>query len=96
MSDDARNASLNNFRDDADIKVLIASLKCGGEGLNLTMACRVIVIDLWWNQCAEQQGMILGVPIYQQTVDLSSILSRPANWPRVRDVHNPLCGERHH
>lgn len=27
------------------------------EGLNLMMASRVIVIDPWWNNAVEQQGM---------------------------------------
>jgi hypothetical protein len=34
----------------------IASLKCGGQGLNLTCANRVILVDPWWNSAIEQQG----------------------------------------
>lgn len=34
----------------------IAGLKCGGQGLNLTCANRVIITDLWWNMAAEQQA----------------------------------------
>ena len=34
----------------------IAGLKCGGQGLNLTGANRVINIDLWWNYAVEQQA----------------------------------------
>jgi len=56
MSQDARSESLKKFENHSNIKVLIASLKCGGVGLNLTMASRVICVDLWWNSAIEQQG----------------------------------------
>ncbi len=56
MSQDARSESLKKFENHSNIKVLIASLKCGGVGLNLTMASKVICVDLWWNSAIEQQG----------------------------------------
>lgn len=56
MSQDARSESLKKFEHHSNIKVLIASLKCGGVGLNLTMASKVICVDLWWNSAIEQQG----------------------------------------
>jgi hypothetical protein len=34
---------------------MIASLKAGGTGLNLTMANKCILVDLWWNEAVEQQ-----------------------------------------
>ena len=68
-----RDQSLNAFEADPNIKVLVASLKCGGtgmsldspkilfmlidcSGLNLTAASKVICVDLWFNNCVEQQG----------------------------------------
>ncbi|KAG7005506.1 DNA replication licensing factor mcm6 [Physcia stellaris] len=56
MSHEARDESLAMFRDDTDKQILIASMKCGGVGLNLTMASKVICVDLWWNSCVEQQA----------------------------------------
>ncbi len=56
MTQDARRESLKKFENHSNIKVLIASLKCGGVGLNLTMASKVICVDLWWNSAIEQQG----------------------------------------
>ena len=56
MSHEARSESLKKFRDQNNIKVLVASLKCGGVGLNLTMASKVICVDLWWNSSVEQQA----------------------------------------
>lgn len=56
MSHQARDKTINDFAEDDDMKIMIASLKCGGVGLNLTMASKVICIDLWFNSCVEQQA----------------------------------------
>jgi len=34
----------------------ISSTRCGGLGLNLTCANRVILVDLWWNIAIEAQA----------------------------------------
>ncbi|KAL2760226.1 hypothetical protein ACRALDRAFT_2062131, partial [Sodiomyces alcalophilus JCM 7366] len=34
----------------------IASMRCGGQALNLTCANRVIMVDAWWNKAAEMQA----------------------------------------
>lgn len=52
----AREKAIGEFAKDDDMKIMIASLKCGGIGLNLTMASKVICIDLWYNSCIEQQA----------------------------------------
>lgn len=57
MSIAARDKAIEDFRMDPVMKIMVASLKCGGVGLNLTMASRVICVDLWWNDSVEQQGM---------------------------------------
>ena len=44
------------FQDDGGPPVLIASLKAGGTGLNLTAADHVFVLDPWWNPAAEDQA----------------------------------------
>ena len=44
------------FQDEAGPPVLIASLKAGGTGLNLTAADHVFVLDPWWNPAAEDQA----------------------------------------
>ena len=56
MPHKARDKVIADFAKDEDMKIMIASLKCGGIGLNLTMASRVISIDLWFNNCVEQQA----------------------------------------
>ena len=56
MSHQARDQAIKEFTEDSNMKVMVASLKCGGVGLNLTMASKVICIDLWYNSCVEQQA----------------------------------------
>jgi SNF2 family DNA or RNA helicase len=56
MSFAARDKAILDFAEKEETKVLLASLKAGGIGLNLTMASKVIIIDLWWNESAEQQA----------------------------------------
>ncbi len=67
MTHEGRDKALTTFRDDANTKLMIASLKCGGVGLNLTMASRVICVDLWWNSSVEQQGTLFPFPHPSQT-----------------------------
>ncbi|KAK8249972.1 SNF2 family N-terminal domain-containing protein [Phyllosticta capitalensis] len=56
MSLAQRDAAIDRFRDDKEAKILLASIKCGGIGLNLTMASHVAICDLWWNRAVEQQA----------------------------------------
>ncbi|KAL6719078.1 hypothetical protein ACLMJK_003313 [Lecanora helva] len=56
MSHSAREDSIESFKNDPEKMVMIASLKCGGIGLNLTMASKVIMVDLWFNSKVEQQA----------------------------------------
>ena len=44
MTYQSRNNVIKEFRDKEETHIMIASLKCGGVGLNLTMANRVICI----------------------------------------------------
>lgn len=56
MKQSARSDAVETFHSDNNVKVMIAGLKCGGQGLNLTCANRVISVDLWWNHSVEQQA----------------------------------------
>ncbi|KAF2188287.1 hypothetical protein K469DRAFT_627819 [Zopfia rhizophila CBS 207.26] len=56
MSFMARDKAISNFADNPSISIMLASLRCGGVGLNLTMASRVIIVDPWWNNAVEQQA----------------------------------------
>ena len=56
MSFDARDEAIKRFSEDSKVPVLLAALKAGGVGLNLTAANRVIILDLWWNFLTENQA----------------------------------------
>ncbi|WEW57749.1 hypothetical protein PRK78_003216 [Emydomyces testavorans] len=51
-----RHKDIEEFRTDPTIRVLISSLRAGGTGLDLTMADKCILVDLWWNEAIEQQA----------------------------------------
>jgi SNF2 family DNA or RNA helicase len=51
-----RAAVVGNFQDPNGPPVLLASLKAGGLGLNLTAADCVFILDPWWNPAAEDQA----------------------------------------
>ena len=50
-----RGALVARFQD-GEVPVLLASLKAGGTGLNLTAADVVIHLDPWWNPAVEEQA----------------------------------------
>ncbi|KAI1491548.1 P-loop containing nucleoside triphosphate hydrolase protein [Biscogniauxia mediterranea] len=56
MTGKQKHNAIQAFHDRKEVKVLIASLKCGGVALNLTCANRVILLDLWWNCAVELQA----------------------------------------
>jgi SNF2 family DNA or RNA helicase len=57
MDHSAREQAIVKFSDPEQSKsIMLASLKSGGQGLNLTVAARVIIVDPWWNSAIEQQG----------------------------------------
>jgi SNF2 family DNA or RNA helicase len=56
MPRSARDAVLATFAHDPAHRVLIASLRTGGIGLNLTTASVVVHFDRWWNPAVETQA----------------------------------------
>ncbi|KAJ3340543.1 hypothetical protein HDU93_006836 [Gonapodya sp. JEL0774] len=57
MKAQERENSLNDLEHDETTFVLLVSLRCGGVGLNLTSASRVIMLDVWWNPALEDQAV---------------------------------------
>ena len=54
---DKRQESVENFQNNADVRVFLISLKAGGTGLNLTEADYVYIVDPWWNPAVENQAI---------------------------------------
>lgn len=52
-----RSDSLEHFRNDPSVEVLLISLKAGGIGLNLVSACRAYLLEPYWNPATENQGL---------------------------------------
>ena len=66
MSFPARDKSIKTFREDPDIRIMLCSLKAGGVGLNLTMASKIIILDLWFNSSVEAQAYCRAFRIGQE------------------------------
>jgi DNA repair protein RAD5 len=54
---DERSQVIEHFRTTPGCQVLLTSLGSGGEGVNLTFATHVILMEPYWNRAAEQQAI---------------------------------------
>lgn len=52
-----REAVVNSFQQNEEVRIFLISLKAGGVGLNLTQAGYVYLIDPWWNPAVETQAI---------------------------------------
>ncbi len=52
-----RGVAVERFQQDPDCKLFLISLKAGGQGLNLTAAEYVFLLDPWWNPAVEAQAI---------------------------------------
>jgi superfamily II DNA or RNA helicase len=52
-----RQALVDQFNADTNVRLFLISLKAGGTGLNLAAANAVIIYDPWWNPAVEHQAI---------------------------------------
>ncbi|MEA5140436.1 DEAD/DEAH box helicase [Arcicella rigui] len=52
-----RQAQVEKFQHNEDVRIFLISLKAGGLGLNLTAADYVFILDPWWNPAIEAQAI---------------------------------------
>ena len=52
-----RQEVVERFQNDPNCKLFLISLKAGGQGLNLTAAEYVFLLDPWWNPAVEAQAI---------------------------------------
>lgn len=52
-----RQAVIEEFQNNTEVRVFLISLKAGGTGLNLTEADYVYLVDPWWNPAVENQAI---------------------------------------
>ena len=72
QTDTNRRGQIEKFKMNLEIPILIASVRAGGEGLNLTEASYVVHFDHWWNPAVmwqaedrvHRRGQTKGVNIY--------------------------------
>lgn len=72
QTDTVRRNEIEKFKKRKDVPVLIASVRSGGEGLNLTEASYIVHFDHWWNPAVmwqaedrvHRRGQTKGVNIY--------------------------------
>jgi SNF2 family DNA or RNA helicase len=57
MDIEARQAAIARFSGSETPRVLLASLRAGGVGLNLGDATHVVLFDRWWNPAVEIQAV---------------------------------------
>ena len=91
-----RQTKVERFQSDVDCPLFLISLKAGGQGLNLTAADYVFILDPWWNPAVEVQAVDRLPPdrakrrvfayrlIARDTVEekILQLQARNANWPR--------------
>ena len=52
-----RGEKVRRFQEDPSCPLFLISLKAGGQGLNLTAADYVFILDPWWNPAVEAQAV---------------------------------------
>ncbi|KAI0427615.1 P-loop containing nucleoside triphosphate hydrolase protein [Xylaria sp. FL1042] len=52
-----RERTIQAFREDEEIKVILMTISCGGVGLDLTAASRVHLLEPQWNPAIEEQAL---------------------------------------
>lgn len=82
-----REAVLKRFEEDANIRVLLISLKAGGLGLTLTMANYVVHFDSWWNPATMSQAEDRTHRIGQKkNVFIASLITRDTVEERIQRI----------
>ncbi|KAF4451599.1 hypothetical protein F53441_5455 [Fusarium austroafricanum] len=51
-----KSLAMETFSNSPEVKILVASMKCGGQSFNFQMANRCIIVDEWWNLAVEEQA----------------------------------------
>lgn len=49
MSRQQRDESIRSFQADPSISVFVVSLQAGNLGITLTAACKIFILDVWFN-----------------------------------------------
>jgi SNF2 family DNA or RNA helicase len=87
LSSKQRDAVIQQFEEDEDVKVLLISLKAGGLGLTLTAANYVAHFDSWWNPATMSQAEDRTHRIGQKkNVTVLSLVSKHTIEERIQTI----------
>ena len=82
-----RQALVDQFNTDPEVKLFLISLKAGGTGLNLTGADTVIIYDPWWNPAVENQAVDRAHRIGQtKTVSVYRLVTEDSIEQKIMDL----------
>lgn len=65
----ARDQNMSNFKNKSEVQILISSLRTGGTGIDMTMANKCILVDLWWNEAIQEQVSWLIKEMYSRPTE---------------------------
>ena len=90
-----------HFQEDPECRLFLVSLKAGGQGLNLTAADYIYILDPWWNPAVEAQAIDRTHRIGQkQTVFAYRLLIKNTIEEKIRtlqkhkgNIANDILGE---
>ena len=85
LSTASRDRVLRVFRDNPEIAVLLATITCGGIGLNLTAASRAYIIEPQWNPMSESQALDRIHRLGQRKEVFTTRYLIRGTWEEVRD-----------
>lgn len=95
-STEERDEVIDTFKLSEDCKVLLTSLGAGGEGVNLTFATHVILMEPYWNLAVEQQAIDRLHRIGQtQTTHVARFCVEDSIEDWVVDIQTRKTGELH-
>lgn len=78
---------LKEFTKDDDIRALLMTFKTGSEGLNLTCATNVIILDPWWCPVEEKQAIARAWRMYQTSeVNVYRIIAKETVDERIMNI----------
>lgn len=54
---DAQADAVDRFQNDPKLKLVLGTIQCMGEGITLTAASNVVLMDRWWNPAVNSQAI---------------------------------------
>lgn len=90
-----RNATLRRFKEDPECKVILITYKVGSEGLNLTEANHVILVEPWWTYAVPAQAKARAWrPGQTKPVSMYNLVMRDAHGESIEKHALDICNRK--